>query len=133
DHSPVVTEPFSEWVIAGTFPAGRPAWQDAGATFTDDVTPYENRKLWLLNGAHSLLAYLGSIRGHETVADAMCDEECRAWVDRWWLESGRHLGQAPAEVMAYTAALDHRFANDRMQHQLAQIAVDGSQKLPVRV
>ena len=57
DRRPVVTEPFSEWVLGGVFPSGRPSWQDAGATFTDDVTPYERRKLWLLNGAHSLLAY----------------------------------------------------------------------------
>ena len=64
DRCPVVSEPFHEWVLSGAFPAGRPRWQDAGATFTDDITPYEHRKLWLLNGAHSLLAYAGSIRGH---------------------------------------------------------------------
>ena len=63
DRCPVVTEPFHEWVLSGAFPAGRPRWEDAGATFTDDITPYEHRKLWLLNGAHSLLAYAGSIRG----------------------------------------------------------------------
>ena len=68
DECPVVTEPFTEWVLAGSFPAGRPAWEHAGAAFVDDVTPYEERKLWLLNGAHSLLAYAGSITGHETVA-----------------------------------------------------------------
>ena len=63
DRCPVVSEPFHEWVLSGAFPAGRPRWQDAGATFTSDVTPYEHRKLWLLNGAHSLLAYAGSISG----------------------------------------------------------------------
>ena len=57
--------------------AGRPRWEDAGATFTDDVTPFEHRKLWLLNGAHSLLAYSGSIRGHTTVAEAVGDDTCR--------------------------------------------------------
>ena len=55
-----------------------------GATFTDDVEPFEQRKLWLLNGAHSLLAYGGSIRGHETVAGAVADEECRGWLEQWW-------------------------------------------------
>ena len=74
DRVPVVTEPFSEWVLSGAFPAGRPRWEDAGATFTDDVTPFEHRKLWLLNGAHSLLAYAGSIRGHTTVAEAVADD-----------------------------------------------------------
>jgi fructuronate reductase len=82
DRSPVVTEPFTEWVLQGTFPAGRPRWEDAGATFTDDVTPFEHRKLWLLNGAHSLLAYAGSIRGHLTVAAAVADDTCREWLEQ---------------------------------------------------
>jgi fructuronate reductase len=70
DNSPVVAEPFSSWVLSGDFPAGRPRWEDAGALFVEDIEPYENRKLWLLNGAHSLLAYAGQLRGHSTVAEA---------------------------------------------------------------
>ena len=84
DRAVVVTEPFTEWVLSGDFPAGRPRWEDAGARFVDDIHPFETRKLWLLNGAHSLLAYAGSARGHETVADAMADPEVRGWVDEWW-------------------------------------------------
>lgn len=66
DQCPVITEPFSDWVLSGDFPAGRPRWQDCGAIFTDDVLPFEERKIWLLNGAHSLLAYAGSIISHAT-------------------------------------------------------------------
>ena len=74
----MVTEPFTEWVLAGDFPAGRPAWDAAGARFVADITPYEQRKLWLLNGGHSLLAYLGSARGHATIAEAMADPRSAA-------------------------------------------------------
>src|SRR4029450_860594 len=49
DHGPVAPEPFSEWVLSGVFPGGRPAWEDAGATVTDDIEPYEHRKRWLAN------------------------------------------------------------------------------------
>lgn len=133
DAVPVVTEPFHEWVLAGAFPAGRPRWEDAGATVTDDVTPFEHRKLWLLNGAHSLLAYAGSIRGRETVAEAVADDTCRAWVQDWWSEASPHLGQPGEDVAAYQAALLDRFANARIRHLLAQIAADGSQKLPIRI
>jgi fructuronate reductase len=133
DRAPVATEPFSEWVLSGTFAAGRPNWEAAGATFTDDVTPFEQRKLWLLNGAHSLLAYAGSVRGHQTVADAVADDTCRGWLEQWWAEASEHLDQPPAELMAYRSALADRFANPRMMHRLDQIAVDGSQKVPVRV
>src|SRR5690606_27771747 len=80
DHSPVVTEPFTEWVLAGEFPAGRPSWERAGARFVDDVRPFEQRKLWLLNGAHSMLAYAAPTRGHATVAEAVADPECLDWM-----------------------------------------------------
>ncbi len=133
DRAPVVTEPFTEWVLHGDFPAGRPGWEAAGARFVADVGPFEQRKLWLLNGAHSLLAYAGGLRGHETVADAVADPECRRWVEQWWDEAARHLALPAAEVDAYRAALLDRFANPRMRHLLAQVAADGSEKLPVRV
>jgi fructuronate reductase len=133
DRCPVVSEPFHEWVLSGAFPAGRPRWEDAGATFTGDVTPYEHRKLWLLNGAHSLLAYAGSIRGHITVAAAVADETCRSWLEEWWAVASPHLDQPAADVAAYRAALVERFANARMHDRLDRIAADGSQKLPIRI
>ena len=132
DACPVATEPFSEWVLAGDFPAGRPGWDAAGAVFTDDVAPYEERKLWLLNAAHSVLAYTGPSRGHRTVAEAIADPVCLAWVQDWWDTCTPHLRLPAADVADYRAALLERFANPRIRHALAQIAVDGSQKLPVR-
>ena len=133
DRCPVVTEPFSEWVLSGTFPAGRPRWEDAGALVTDDAAPYEHRKIWLLNGAHSLLAYAGSIRGHGTVADATADETCRAWLEDWWDIASAHLGQPAASISSYRAALTERFGNVRIADRLDRIAADGSQKLPIRI
>ena len=133
DASPVPTEPFSEWVIAGEFPKGRPAWDAAGAFVVDDVVPFEQRKLWLLNGSHSLLAYAGTILGHETVADAIADPVARGWVEQWWDEAARHLTLPAEDVAAYRAALLDRFENPNIRHALAQIAADGSQKIPVRI
>ena len=133
DAVPVPTEPFSEWVLAGSFPGGRPSWEAAGALFVDDVEPFERRKLWLLNGGHSLLAYLGSARGHETVGAAVADDVCRSRLEAWWSEATTHLGADAGSIDAYTAALVERFANPGIQHRLAQVAMDGSQKLAVRV
>ena len=133
DRCPVVAEPFHEWVLSGVFPVGRPRWEDAGAVLADDVTPYENRKLWLLNGAHSLLAYAGSIRGRTTVADALSDDTCRSWLDEWWDVASTQLSSSPDEIAAYRAALLDRFANPRMADRLERIAADGSQKLPIRI
>jgi fructuronate reductase len=131
DSSPVVTEPFSDWVLSGGFPAGRPQWETAGARFVEDIEPYERRKLWLLNGAHSLLAGLGLLRGHRTVAEAMTDAECRDAVSRFWDEAVRHLPSS-LDLDDYRRKLEDRFDNARIAHHLAQIAMEGSTKLGVR-
>jgi fructuronate reductase len=133
DRAPVATEPFHEWVLSGVFAAGRPQWEHAGAIFTGDITPFEHRKLWLLNGGHSLLAYAGSVRGHRTVAGAVADETCRSWLRQWWAEASPYVDLPDEDLAAYRAALLERFANPRIEHQLEQIATDGSQKLPVRI
>jgi fructuronate reductase len=132
DSSPVVAEPFRNWVLSGNFPAGRPRWEDAGAVFVDDIEPYENRKLWLLNGAHSLLAYAGQLRGHTTVAEALADPLCRDAVEAFWDEAAGHLTGADLQIPEYREALRVRFGNERIAHHLSQIAADGSAKLRMR-
>jgi fructuronate reductase len=133
DAAAVVTEPFHDWVLSGDFPAGRPAWERAGARFVDDIVPFEQRKLWLLNGSHSLLAYAGRLRGHETVAAAVADPQCRRWVADFWEEAVRHLPDVGLDLEAYRAALLERFDNARIEHRLAQIGMEGVTKLRVRI
>lgn len=133
DPALVVTEPFTEWVLSGEFAAGRPTWEDAGARFVDDIQPHETRKLWLLNGSHSLMAYAGSILGHSTVAEAIADGRVLDWVNQWWDVAGGHLELPNEEISDYREALLARYRNARIKHLLAQIAGDGSQKLPIRV
>ena len=132
DCSPVVAEPFRNWVLSGDFPAGRPRWEDAGAIFVDDIGPYENRKLWLLNGSHSILAYAGQLRGHATVAEALADPVCRQAVKDFWDEAAHHLHGEALDIPAYRQALLERFGNARIAHRLAQIAADATTKLRMR-
>ena len=131
DAAPVVTEPFSSWVLSGEFPAGRPAWESSGAQFVDEIEPFERRKLWLLNGAHSLLAYRGIQRGYRTVAEAIGDETLRSEVETLWDEDVRHL-PATLDLGRYRDDLQARYQNSRIEHQLAQIALEGATKLRVR-
>ena len=133
DPVPVVTEPYVEWVLSGDFPQGRPRWEDVGARFVDDVVPWEHRKLWLLNGSHSLMAYAATLRGHDTVEQAISDPVVRGWVEQWWDDAARHLPLPAEEIDAYRAALLERYANPRIRHLLRQIAADGSQKVPIRI
>jgi len=133
DAAPVVTEPFSDWVLQGEFPAGRPQWETAGARFVDDVEPFERRKLWLLNGAHTILAASGPGRGHETVAAAFADPYCAELVMGFWDEAERHLTNASLDIPAYLAQLRQRFANPRIAHRLTDIADQAPAKVRVRL
>ncbi|AZZ51704.1 mannitol dehydrogenase family protein [Rathayibacter festucae] len=132
DEAPVVAEPFRDWVLSGRFPAGRPAWESAGARFVDDLDPWESRKLRLLNGAHTLLAALGRLRGHETVATAVADPVCRAAVDALWDDAATVL-PAGLGIPEYREALLERFANPRIEHRLQQIGQDTETKLRLRI
>ena len=135
DHALVVTEPFRQWVIEDVFAAGRPAWERAGADMVGDVTPFEQLKLRLLNGTHSMLAYLGALRGHRTIADAVADSEMAEAARRFMAEDVvPTLTQPPGvDVAAYAAQVLERFANPALPHRTTQVAMDGSQKLPPRL
>lgn len=132
DEAPVVTEPFASWVIEGEFPAGRPEWERAGAQFVEDVAPFERRKLWLLNGAHSLIAYLGQLHGHATVAEAAVNPEVMARVNDLWDEAAAHLTEPGLGIPEYREALVERFQNPRIRHLLQQIGTDGATKQQMR-
>jgi fructuronate reductase len=134
DAWPVMTEPFCQWVVEDHFPAGRPRWEEFGVTMTGDVTPYEEMKLRLLNGSHSAIAYLGLLSGYETVSAAFADPAIRGFVEGLWREAIPTLPHgAGLGPQNYTRRLADRFANTALAHRTAQIANDGSQKLPQRI
>lgn len=133
DEGTVVTEPFSEWVIEDGFAGPSPAWDLAGARTVDDLAPYEERKLRILNGAHSLLAYHGLLRGFDDVAGAFDDPLLRATVEEYWEVAAASCALPAAEIADAVQATRERFSNPRIRHQLAQIALDGVHKLPHRI
>ncbi len=133
DRAALASERFSEWVLAGEFAGPRPDWGSAGAEFTDDLVPYEHRRLWMQNGARSLLAYAGPLRGHRTVAGAVADPIVLGWVEEWWDVARRRLPLDEAVVQGYRTALLERFGNPSLQQPLSGIAADGSAKLPQRI
>ncbi len=136
DRAPVLHEPFRQWVIEDDFVDGaRPDLAAAGAEMVEDVRPFELMKLRLLNGAHSSLAYLGYLAGHETIAEAVADPALARFVKRLWAgEIVPGLTPPPGvDLAAYADALLVRFENPAIRHRTWQIAMDGSQKLPQRL
>lgn len=132
DAMAVPTEPFREWVIEDSFAGPRPDWPDV--QFTDDVAPHEMRKLRMLNAAHSMLAYAGTLAGHTYVHEAMGDPDLRRAARAVMDEAALTL-TAEMQVLApeYAEALIARFDNPHINHSLRQIAMDGTQKLPYRM
>lgn len=132
DPAVVSTEPFSEWIIENRFRGARPALD--GVVFTDEVAPFEARKLKLLNAAHSFLAYAGLLKGHRFVHEAIRDAELRKKVEELHAEVIPLLrGFSKDEYLDYSARLIERFRNQHLPHELRQIAMDGSKKLPERI
>lgn len=135
DANGIVCEPFRQWVIEENFVKGRPAWEKAGAQFVQDVIPFEEMKLRMLNGAHSFLAYLGYLGGYKTISDCMGDANYKKAAYQLMVREQLPTLSVPGDVdlPAYADALIARFSNSQLQHQTAQIASDGSQKLPQRM
>jgi fructuronate reductase len=99
-----------------------------------DVAPYAAMKLRLLNGSHSTIAYLGQLAGWRSVVDAMQEPALVAHIEALMQEMATTLQLTPdMDVAAYRRALVARFSNPALQHLTAQIAMDGSQKLPQRL
>jgi fructuronate reductase len=135
DEGVVTTEPFSQWVIEDCFAADRPAWEKVGATLTGDVAPYEQMKLRLLNAPHLALAYLGSLSGSRTIANAIGRDDLAHFV-RGLMD----IDMSPTlsvpegfDLWNYKESLLQRFGNPALRHQTRQVAMDGSQKLPQRL
>ncbi len=133
DPNAVVSEDFLQWVIED-FGPDRPDWEEDGVQMTGDVRPYESMKLRLLNGSHSLLAYLGGMAGKETIVDCMREPLLAELVQRYLTtEAGPSLTGVPENVWQDAAAsIVRRFNNDSLAHKTNQIAMDGSQKIPQR-
>lgn len=134
DPAGIAGEPFKQWVIEDNFVAGRPQWQKAGAELVNDVLPYEEMKLRMLNGSHSFLAYLGYLGGYRHIDECMQDAN--------YVKAARHLmlqEQAPTlkvqgvDLQAYADSLLDRYRNTGLKHRTWQIAMDGTLKLPQRM
>ena len=135
DAWPVQRERFTQWVVQDNLGPDAPDLAAVGVTLTDDVAGYESAKLRLLNGAHSSIAYLGSLAGHETVAEAMTDPALARFVRSLMRRDIAPSLRPPAglSIEAYIEAVLQRFRNPAIRHNLSQIAWDGSQKLPIRL
>lgn len=133
DQWPVVCEPFIQWVIEDDFAAGRPAWEKVGAQFVDNVVPFENMKLRLLNVGHTVLGMLGALHGYKTIDETARDEDfcefLKGFMDREVSPTLGDLGDIDLEK--YKASLIERFRNVHIKDLVARICLESSAKIPI--
>jgi len=134
DTWPVITEPFSQWIVEDDFCNGRPPLDEVGVQFVDNVSCYEIMKTRLLNGSHCALAYLGHLAGFRTTDEAMADDRMRAFVEGYLEEVAALLLAVPGiDLPSYRATLVERFSNTRLSDGLDRLARRGSTKVPTYV
>jgi len=135
DRWPVVSEPFSQWIIEDDFAAGRPPLDLVGAQFVSDVAPYAHAKTRLLNGAHCAIgpvAYLAGLRRiDQALADPLFERFLAELMER---EVAPLLPEVPGlDLTRYRRSLLERFANPAIGDQLARLCRNGSAKMPCHV
>ncbi|WP_306132650.1 mannitol dehydrogenase family protein [Roseivivax marinus] len=130
DAAPVTHENFRQWVIEDTFCNGRPAWEEAGATLTDDVHTYEAMKIRMLNGGHQVLANAGEILSVPTIADCMADADIATFFRKVEAqEIVPHVAAVPDRTPAeYLELIAGRFANPAIRDSTRRVAFDGSSR-----
>lgn len=135
DSIPVAAEPFSMWILEDNFAAGRPAWEAGGAVFSDQVGRYEQLKVRLLNGTHSLIAYLGALSSAatipESVAQSFVERAARTVLRDEYLPSVNVPDGIDPDL--YEEQLFVRWSNTALGHRTQQVGSDGSVKLRERI
>jgi fructuronate reductase len=127
------TEDFWEWVIEDRFvqPVDGALLIGAGVTVVQDVLPFEQAKLCMLNGSHTAIAVLGAVMGLPTVSDCVANADIHRFVHD--LMTGVMMPQLRRPGLpAYRDALLARFANPDLRHKVHQIASDSSLKIALR-
>ncbi len=131
DRWPVLTEPFTQWIVEDSFCNGRPPLDEVGVHFVDDVASFEKMKTRMLNAGHCALGYYGLLLGHRTTAAAMADDAVRGFLTGFLDEVLSVLPPVPGiDLEEYRDSLLERLSNASMEDQLERLTRRSSDKVP---
>ena len=130
------SELFNLWVIEGDkkwadkLPVHK---TDANVIWTDDVKPYKKRKVRILNGAHTSTVLAAYLAGFDIVGDFMKDDTVHTFMnDVIYKEVIPTLDLPKEELESFAAAVNDRFANPYIKHNLLDIALNSCSKFNAR-
>lgn len=132
DPVPVTCEPFRQWVLEDNFPAGRPAFEKVGVTFSDHVHAYEAMKIRILNGGHAIIAYPGGLMDIEYVHEAMAEPLIAGFLAK--VEQDEIIPIVPpvpdTNLNDYFTLIKSRFSNPEVADTERRLCLDGSNRQP---
>lgn len=131
DKAALSAEAFIQWVIEDHFIAGRPAWEKVGVELVEDVLPYEEAKIRLLNATHSCIAWAGTLAGYAYIHEGTLDQEVRQLAYDYVTQDVLPcLQPCPLDLEAYRDVVLDRFSNPNILDTNARVAMDGYSKVP---
>ncbi|MCR1026298.1 mannitol dehydrogenase family protein [Cellulophaga baltica] len=135
DQWPVVSEPFSKWIIEDNFISGKPDWEKIDIQFVKDIEPFENAKLRILNAGHSILGILGTLNGYKYVHEVANDEDFISFLENYIkTEVTPSLQNTEQQnLKAYKKEVIDRFKNPHINDSLSRICKESSSKIPIFV
>lgn len=135
DGAALMGETFIQWVIEDHFANGRPAWETVGVEMVQDVMPYEEAKIRLLNATHSCIAWAGTLRGYSYIHEGTQDPEIRQMAYNYatqdaipCLDTPEH--PSPLDLAKYRDVVLDRFSNPNILDTNQRVAMDGYSKIP---
>lgn len=132
-RSPILAESFTQWVLQSCSAAELPELERVGVTVTDDVDPFEEIKIRILNGGHISLAYLAALQGLQTFDAAMRSPTLLQHFERF--QTGEVLPaltvELPFSKEHYLQSVIERFRNTAIADSVARICADGMAKFPL--
>jgi D-arabinitol 4-dehydrogenase len=132
DTLTVMSESYIQWVVEDNFAGPMPDLARVGVELVKDVTPYEDAKIRILNGGHTILAYFAALKGYQTYDQGLADEELNAMFSAY--ETGEvipAIGQSPINLQDYYGLTKTRFSNSNIADAVARICADGGIKFPI--
>ena len=135
DPAALMGESFIQWVVEDHFIAGRPAWEKVDVEMVQDVMPYEEAKIRLLNATHSCIAWAGTLRGYTYIHEGTHDPDIRQMAYDYVTNDtipclNSPDNPSPVDLPKYRDVVLDRFGNPNVKDTNQRVAMDGFSKIP---
>uniref|UniRef100_A6VU92 Mannitol dehydrogenase domain n=1 Tax=Marinomonas sp. (strain MWYL1) TaxID=400668 RepID=A6VU92_MARMS len=134
DHMTVMGEDFIQWVVEDKFAGKKPSLDLVGVQFVQDVVPFEEAKIRILNAGHTCVTYQAALKGLTYFDEAMRDEELKQYFTDFILQDSiPAIGDSVVDLPAYFDIIAQRFSNANIGDTVERICTDGYAKFPIFV